>query len=291
MTCLGETGEAVGEGEPPFLYLHPHPRGWAPGPGALARLRLPIPPCGFQSLGLDPCPSMATPVGSLAQRRRPRPLRATQPPGPCSRWASLGTLRRGPEAPRPPTPATLIRAPALPTPTPTGHLRSAAAMRSRLAAGAEPAWTCSRGGWGLAFAADQAPPRPRPRGPLRSPPLGEHQAWDAPLTDVGKLPGVAGVGRAVPGGASALFLQLARAPRTLRPSPPPPSSHPRRVQGDARNWAPPPPTLKNKNKTRPFRASWVCQGTGSLRPLADRSGLQGVPARGQTLGGGGGGGL
>lgn len=111
MTCLGETGEAVGEAEPPFLYPHPHPRGWAPGPGALARLRLPIPPCGFQSLGLDPCPSMATPVGSLA--RAAARGRSAQP-------SRLGLVRAGPlsahcggarkhRGPRPPQPSSSPR--------------------------------------------------------------------------------------------------------------------------------------------------------------------------------------
>lgn len=106
MTCLGETEEAVGEGEPPFLYPHPHPRGWAPGPGALARLRLPISPCGFQSLGLDPCASMATPLGALA--RAAARGRAAQPSrlglvraGPLSAHCGGARNRRGPRLPEP----------------------------------------------------------------------------------------------------------------------------------------------------------------------------------------------
>lgn len=48
MTCLGETGEAVGEAEPSFLYPHPHPVAGLQA-GALARLRLPIPHVAFKS--------------------------------------------------------------------------------------------------------------------------------------------------------------------------------------------------------------------------------------------------
>ena len=244
----------------------------------------------FPKSRLGPLRIDGDPSSGSCSRRLSRPRRATPPPGPCLRRASLGALLLGPEPPsppaRPPHPASLPQRSPRPLPPVTCPLPPLCDPAPQQGLSQPlPAVACGCG----PAPARRAPPRPRLHGPLRSPARGEHPAWGAPPTDVGKLPGA---GRC-------------RAGRSLCPHPPHDPDSPsllaassqqppqegagRRPESDSH----PPPLKKKKkrNDSRPFLASWVRQGTGSLRPRADRSGLWGVPARGQRRGGGGGGGL
>lgn len=201
---------------------------------------------------------MATPVGLLPAP--PPGSRSAQPSRlGLVRAGPLGTLRRAPESteapdPRSPHPSPRRSARQLPPVTARPPLCDPFGSRGRL-----PGPAVAVGG------ASPTPPTKPPPGPARPAPVpaswGAPELGTPPHPDVGKLPGVAGVGQAVPRRS---FCPLPpTGPRTLRPSPPPQAVCPRRAQGGQPDWAPPPPTLKNKNKTRPFRASWVCQGTGA----------------------------
>lgn len=240
-----------------------------------ARLGFPIPPCGFQ---MSPKVEARTP----AHRWRPQlgfapapPLEAA-PSNPAA-WALSAPglpLRTaaGPgnaEPARPPARPAPARTPRpRPAPTPAGHLHSAAAVRSRSVAGAEPGSACGRP-W--------VRPRPGPPGPAPAPP--------PPPDRVPAARGARVLGRAPRRGRKITSrwgrcqekprlrsLRLGGAPRTLRltqtlpvPSPPPPSSQPRAALGAVPNRTPPTPIKTQKPNPTPDLSWPPCRSSKEPR--------------------------
>lgn len=172
MICPAGTREGVGDGERPFPDAHLHPRGWASAPGSPARLQpshlalwLSSTP---QSRGSDPWSSISHPSPGSRLRCRSRPRRAVP-----EAWAlsapGLPRALPGNRAVRPAAGPWAARSPTsgLPAPTPRGHLRSAAAARSRSALGL--GWPRPALAGACGPAPDrQTPPRARPLGPAPS---------------------------------------------------------------------------------------------------------------------------